>query len=234
MNRILFALGLFFLTAVSTAAGQVPGQRPGGPPPGAELSGRVVGGDGNESVAGATVAVWSPADSSIVTGAVVREDGAFRIQGLPPGTYYVRVTSIGYASHRSDDFTVAPGSPRTDLGVIRLARADIQADEIQVEVERPTITLEPDKNTYVARDVAPAATSATEILEAIPSVQVDADGKVSLRGNENVAVQINGRPTPVRGDQLSSFLQQLPANAIERVEVIPTPSARHDPEGMAG
>jgi ferric enterobactin receptor len=68
----------------------------------------------------------------------------------------------------------------------------------------------------------------------VPAVQVDADGKVSLRGNENVAVQINGRPTPMRGTQLASYLKTVPANTIERIEVVPNPSAKYDPEGMAG
>jgi ferric enterobactin receptor len=74
----------------------------------------------------------------------------------------------------------------------------------------------------------------SEVLEVVPSVQVDDEGKVSLRGNENVVVQINGRPSPMRGEQLGAYLRQLPANTIDRVEVIPNPSARHDPEGMAG
>ena len=96
------------------------------------------------------------------------------------------------------------------------------------------MTVEPDRNSYRAKDIAPAAANASEVLDNVPSVQVDGDGKVSLRGNENVAVQINGRPTPIRGTQLASYLKSLPANIVERVEVIPNPSAKYDPEGMAG
>src|SRR5687767_4367035 len=87
---------------------------------------------------------------------------------------------------------------------------------------------------YRVKDVAPASTNAIDVLDNIPSVQVDADGKVRLRGNENGDVQINGRPTPIRGTQLAGYLKSLPANTIERVEVIPNPSAKQDPEGMAG
>jgi outer membrane receptor protein involved in Fe transport len=103
-----------------------------------------------------------------------------------------------------------------------------------VQGERATVSVEPDRTSYRAKDVAPAAANASEVLDAVPSVQVDGDGKVSLRGNENVAVQINGRPTPMRGAQLASFLKSLPANTIERIEVVPNPSAKYDPEGMAG
>ncbi len=81
---------------------------------------------------------------------------------------------------------------------------------------------------------AAAGGSAVDALRNVPAVEVDIDGKVSLRGNENVVVQINGRPSPMRGEQLGAFLQQLPANMVDRVEVIPNPSAKFDPEGMAG
>ncbi|MGH7564539.1 MAG: TonB-dependent receptor, partial [Gemmatimonadota bacterium] len=222
-------LALALLSGAVSAAAQEPDR-----PAGGEVRGRVVDAEAGEAISGASVALWSPADSSIVTGAVAQADGSFGVQGVPPGTYYVRVTSIGYAAHRSADFTIGRDSRRADLGVIRLSRFLVEADEIQVEVERPTVTLEPDRNTYLARDIAPAATTASEVLESVPSVVVDTEGKVSLRGNENVAVQINGRPAPVRGEQLAAYLQQLPANAIDRVEVIPTPSAAEDPEGMAG
>jgi outer membrane receptor protein involved in Fe transport len=106
-------------------------------------------------------------------------------------------------------------------------------EAVQVTAERQ-VTIAPDRNAYRTRDVAPAASSASEVLESVPSVQVDADGRVSLRGNENVVVQINGRPTPIAGAQLAGYLKQLPANTIDRVEVVPNPSARYDPEGMAG
>ncbi|MBW3661350.1 MAG: TonB-dependent receptor, partial [Gemmatimonadetes bacterium] len=157
-----------------------------------------------------------------------------RAVGRPPGTSCAGVTSLGPAAHRSADFTIGHDAPRTDLGTVRLAASAVEADEIAVTVERETVTLAPDRNAYLAKDVAPAATSASEVLENVPSVQVDPDGQVSLRGNSNVAIQINGRPAPVRGEQLAAYLQQLPANVIDRVEVIPTPSAAQDPEGMAG
>ncbi len=221
-------LALILLSGAASGAAQEPGR------PGAEVQGRVVDAEAGDPIPGASVAIWSPADSSIVTGAVAQTDGSFRVQGIPPGSYYAQVTSIGYASHRSADFTIGGDSRQVDLGVIRLAQSLVEAEEIEVEVERPTVTLELDRNTYLARDIAPAATTASEVLESVPSIAVDTEGKVSLRGNENVAVQINGRAAPVRGEQLGAYLQQLPANAIDRVEVIPTPSAAEDPEGMAG
>jgi len=237
MLRMLVGTFVLVLAIQGSLFAQNPQGRPAGAPPEGQAGGEVLGSvtdpDG-EPLYGASVAVWSPADSSIVSGDIAGRDGAFRVQGLPPGTYYLQITSIGYDPRRSADFTIGPQSPRADLGVVRLVPSPIAVEGIDVQVERPTVTLEPDRNSYAAKDVAPAAATASEVLEAVPSVQVDQDGKVSLRGNENVAVQINGRPAPIRGDQLGAYLRQLPANAIDRVEVVPTPSARYDPEGMAG
>jgi len=235
MSRILIALFVFVLAGFATLPAQVPGRQGAAPPtsPGSgEIHGSVVDDEG-EPIYGASVAVWSKADSSLVAGDIAHEDGAFRIQGLQPGTYYLQVTSIGYDPHRTKDFTI-DASSRANAGVLKLVPSPVAVEGIEVTVERPTIAIEPDRNSYSAKDVAPAAATASEVLEAVPSVQVDAEGKVSLRGNENVAVQINGRPAPVQGDQLGAYLQQLPSNVIDRVEVVPTPSARYDPEGMAG
>jgi ferric enterobactin receptor len=242
MKRPLFAaLALVVLGAGSLAAQpgqQPPGQRPpGAQPPAAgpgEIRGTVVDAESSAPVPQASVAVWSTADSALVAGALARPDGSFRIEGLRPGTYYLRVSMMGYGSHTTPRFTIAPQAVRQDAGSIRLSKSAIILESLSVTAEAPTATIAPDRNAYRTRDVAPAATTASEVLEAVPSVQVDADGKVSLRGNENVVVQINGRPSPIRGEQLAGYLRQLPANILDRVEVIPNPSARHDPEGMAG
>jgi ferric enterobactin receptor len=246
MKRYIVAA---FLTALSVgtpllAQTPAPQQRPPGqqqrppqaPPqagPG-EIRGTVVDGASNAPVGSASVAVWSTADSALVAGAIAGRDGTFRIQGLRPGTYYLRVSMMGYGAHRTGTLTIAPQAPRANAGSITLSRSAVTLEAVEVTAEASAATLAPDRSAYRSRDVAPAATSASEVLEAVPSVQVDADGKVSLRGNENVVVQINGRPSPIRGEQLAGYLRQLPANTLDRVEVIPNPSARHDPEGMAG
>ncbi|HEX2077369.1 MAG TPA: TonB-dependent receptor [Longimicrobium sp.] len=242
MKRPLFAaLALLALSASPTLAQpgqQPPGQRPpGAQPPAAgpgEIRGSVVDAESSAPVPQASVAVWSTADSALVAGALARPDGSFRIEGLRPGTYYLRVSMIGYGTLTTGQITIAPQAARHNAGSIRLSKSAIVLESLEVTAEAPTATIAPDRNAYRTRDVAPAATTASEVLEAVPSVQVDADGRVSLRGNENVVVQINGRPSPIRGEQLAGYLRQLPANTLDRVEVIPNPSARHDPEGMAG
>jgi outer membrane receptor protein involved in Fe transport len=228
MQRILFAVvACALLGGGGPLLAQTPAAGPG------EVRGTVVDAGTNAAVASASVAVRRAADSTLVAGAIARPDGSFRIDGLRPGSYVLRASMMGYAAQTST-FTVTPAAPRANVGSIRLPRAAVMLDAIEVTGQAQAVTIAPDRNAYRVRDVAPAATSASEVLESVPSVQVDSDGKVSLRGNEGVVVQINGRPAPISGAQLAAYLKQLPASTLERVEVIPNPSARYDPEGMAG
>lgn len=236
MKRILFAALPLLLGASVAAHAQNPNQpRSASPVAGGigEVLGTVVDTSTKQPVASASVAVRNRKDSSLVTGAIVGTDGAFHIQGLRPGDYYLRTTSIGFRP-RTYTFSITEAAPRANVGSIPLTRVAIALQSVQVEGERPTVVIEPDRNTYRAKEVAPAAANASEVLQATPSVEVDGDGKVSLRGNENVAIQINGRPTPITGTQLAAYLKQIPANIVERIEVVPNPSAKYDPEGMAG
>ncbi|HET7187988.1 MAG TPA: TonB-dependent receptor [Gemmatimonadaceae bacterium] len=198
-----------------------------------EVRGTVVDATAGTPIARASAAVRSKPEAVLVSGAIASADGAFRVPGLRPGTYTLRVTYLGYGP-KLVEFTISDAAAVANVGAIKLSRVAAVLEGVAVTEERATMAIEPDRNAYRAKDVAPAAGNASEVLDAVPSVQVDGDGKVSLRGNENVAVQINGRPSPLRGPQLASYLKGLPANIVERVEVVPNPSARYDPEGMAG
>ncbi|HEY8833276.1 MAG TPA: TonB-dependent receptor, partial [Gemmatimonadaceae bacterium] len=236
MKCIPLALLALVLGAATSIQAQNPTQpKPMAPLPTAngEVLGSVVDTATKEPVARASVAVRSRKDSSLVTGAITGPDGAFRIQGLRPGDYYLRTTSIGFKP-RTYTFSITDAAPRANVGPLTLTRVAVTLQAVQVAGQVPTMVIEPDRNSYRAKDVAPAAANASEVLQATPSVEVDGDGKVSLRGNENVAIQINGRPTPITGPQLAAYLKQIPANIVERIEVVPNPSAKYDPEGMAG
>lgn len=237
MMRSPFALLalLLNLAAVSLPAQNPTQARPVGPPPSGngEVQGTVVDTAAHTPLARASITVRNAKDSALIAGALASADGGFRIQGLRPGSYYLRAASIGYGP-RNVKFTITDAAPRAALDPIQLTRISVTLQSVQVQGERPAVVIEPDRNTYRAKDIAPAASNASEVLQATPSVEVDGDGKVSLRGNENVAVQINGRPTPITGTQLAAYLKQIPANIVERIEVVPNPSAKYDPEGMAG
>ncbi|MEO8910467.1 MAG: TonB-dependent receptor [Gemmatimonadaceae bacterium] len=236
MKRILFTVLALGLGAASFANAQNPSQaKPLSPLPSAngEVLGTIIDTATKEPVARATVAIRSRKDSSLVTGAITDANGSFRIQGLRSGDYYLRTTSIGFRP-RTYTFSITDATPKANVGAVTLTRIAVTLQSVQVAGQAPTVVIEPDRNTYRAKDVAPAAANASEVLQATPSVEVDGDGKVSLRGNENVAIQINGRPTPITGSQLAAYLKQIPANIVERIEVVPNPSAKYDPEGMAG
>jgi ferric enterobactin receptor len=235
------------LAIASGASAQTPGgappagarpMGPGGPGAAQQQGGTVRGTVADASgkpVGTAQIAVWSAADSSLVTGAVARPDGTFRIDGLRPGRYYLKVSALGFSTATTATVAITPQAREADVGAVRLATGAVLLEGLTVTAEAAPAGFAPDRNTYSTRDMpSTAGGNATDVLQNVPAVEVDQDGKVSLRGNQNVAVQINGRPSPMTGDQLGNFLRQLPANMVDRVEVIPNPSARYEPEGMAG
>ncbi|HEX8672604.1 MAG TPA: TonB-dependent receptor [Longimicrobium sp.] len=202
---------------------------------GAQLRGTILDAATGRPVPSATVGVWSRADSTLAAGAVTRPDGTFRVEGLRPGRYFLRVSHIGHTTSKSSEIAIAPGATTAEAPSVRLAASAVQLEGITATGQRSAVQMSADRNTYSTKDMPTAAGgNSTDVLRNVPAVEVDQDGRVSLRGNQNVAIQINGRAAPMRGDQLGQFLQQLPANMIERVEVVPNPSAKYDPEGMAG
>ena len=236
-STLAAALGLLLAAGSLPAQGPGPGGPggPGGPPPAGpgEVKGTIVDLKSSAPVPRASVTIRNKATSALVTGAIAGANGAFRAQGLRPGAYTVRFTFLGFAP-KTQEIAITPTAPVVDVGTVQLTRVAVALGEVEVVDRQDAVTIEPDRNSYRAKDVAPSATNASQVLEATPSVTVDADGKVSLRGNENVAVQINGRPAPISGVQLGAYLKSLPAGVLDRVEVVPNPSAKYDPEGMAG
>ena len=214
--------------------------RPGNAPAGARtfngtITGTVTSEESQDPIPTATVAVWSGSDSTLVTGGVTLGNGAFEITGLRPGSYYVHVSFVGYKSRDIYDITLSRANPRVDVGTIALALDSQMMDEVEVVAERDFVEVGIDRTVYNTRDqLVSAGGTASNVLENIPSVEVDIDGNISFRGNSNVAILINGRPSPMTGEALANYLQGLPADMIDRVEVIPNPSAKYEPDGMAG
>jgi outer membrane receptor protein involved in Fe transport len=200
-----------------------------------QIQGTVVSAANGEPLAAVSVMVRGAADSALAGGALTRDDGGFRIAGLRPGRYNVLVRSVGFAPLARTGLVVTADAPTVDLGRLQLATVATKLAGVSVQGERQQAALAPDRNSYTVKDM-PTTTGGTavDVLRNVPSVEVDGDNKVSLRGNSNVVVQINGRASPMRGEQLGNFLAQLPANTVARVEVVPNPSAKEDPEGLGG
>jgi hypothetical protein len=198
-----------------------------------EIRGRVVGDAGKGPIVGATVDVTASGSGATLARATSGADGVFRAQGLKPGRYHVHIRWIGYRPRDLASVTVASSS--VDVGTVSLTAAPLELQSIAVTEKQQDVQLAPDRNTYVVRDMPTAkGGSALDVLRTVPAVDVDIDNVVSLRGNSGVTIQINGRPSPLKPAQLGDFLAQLPADMVDRVEVVPNPSARDDPTGVAG
>ena len=183
---------------------------------------------------GAAVTIRTDKDSALVTGTLTDASGKFRIEGLAHGTYNVRVAYLGYAAAERS-VTLSPQALVANLGSVTLAMDAIAVEGVTAEALRSSVTVGVDRNIYTAKNM-PAASggTATDLLRNVPELDVDIDGNVKLQGSEGVAVHVNGRPSPMRGEALKNFLQMLPADRVERIEVVPNPSAKYDPEGIAG
>ena len=221
-----------FLLAALAVLLAVPASAQGRPQ--GSVTARIVDAATGEGLPSAALSLYSARDSSFATGGAADLDGNVTIDPVRPGTYTARASYIGYESVPVASFTVTAGTP-ADLGALRLAEGAAQLDEAEVVAERDFVEQQADRTVYNVQEQAiTAGGSALETLQTLPSLDVDTDGNISLRGNQNVVIQINGRPTPVRGAFLAALLRQIPADKVERVEVIPNPSARYEPDGMSG
>ncbi len=231
--RLSLILSLFLLTTEFLLA--QPGRR-GMRSPGGTISGLVVSSESGEELPGATIALWNSVDSSLVTGMAADVNGAFSLENMRPGSYYLKVSSLGFLTLQVPDVVLKPGAMTVDLGSIALApNLDIAEDEVVVEGKRSDVEFRSDRTVYNVEDQAiTTGGNAIDVLRNVPQVEVDIDDNISLRGSNNVAVQVNGRPMPITGEALAAFLKSLPADMVVKIEIIPNPSAKYDPEGMAG
>ncbi len=236
---VAFLLVLLVGFASSAEAQQRGRQRPAAMPTGT-LSGTVTDAAADTPIPSASVAVWrvpqrAGRDTTLVTGTITDADGTFRVEGVPSGLFYVDVSFVGYTSERIEEVRIGREARTVDLGRIALAPDVEQLEGVEVRAEREQVSVQIDRMVYnTADDLVAASGNATNVLETIPSVDVDVDGNISLRGSGNVAVLVNGKPAPVASEFVAAYLKSLPAGSIERVEVIPNPSARYEPEGMSG
>jgi len=202
-----------------------------------QVHGRVVDAAGGKPIGMATVSVRDSSQAGAAAGArtTTDADGTFRLEGLAPGRYRVRIIAIGYAPRVLPSIEIGSPEASVDVGTVTLTVSALQLQPMTVTGQKRDVELAPDRNIYVVRDMPTTrGGTALDVLRNVPAVDVDIDNIVSLRGNTAVVVQINGRPSPLKPAQLGNFLAQVPADMVDKVEVVPNPSAREDPEGIAG
>jgi ferric enterobactin receptor len=220
-RRLLLASLVAVLMAPSHSGAQASG---------ALITGTVLAGDG-APIASASVVLRGAADTARVASTVAAADGAFRIEGATPGSYRLEVSRLGFRPAIAA-VTIARSDERLDVGVISLEPGVIAMEALEVSAQRAPIATLGDRTVYRTSDM-PAAGTATDVLRSIPELEVSVDGAVTARGAVP-SIHINGRPAPMQGEVLDRYLQQLPAERVERIEVIPEPSARHEAEGEGG
>ena len=196
-----------------------------------EITGTVLDKDVNAPLEYATIAFFSKKENKIITGGITDSKGNFKIN-VPVGTYDITIEYISYKTKTILNRTL---QKNTDLGILGIA-IDIESlDTVEVIAERTTVEIKLDKKIYnVGKDLTVRGGTVSDVLDNVPSVSVDVEGNVALRGNDNVRILINGKPSGLVGLNSTDALRQLPAESIERVEVITSPSARYDAEGTAG
>lgn len=159
-------------------------------------------------------------------------DGSFVILNVPSGQYRLRFDNIG---SKSEDINVIVGNDDVDLGRVLLADDVRLLEEVVVEGQRRQLSVNSERRQYnVSADISSTGASAEELLGQIPSVYVNGEGDISLRGNSNVLVLIDGKEMGMNADNRSQFLRQIPAESVESIEVMTNPSARHSTEGTGG
>ena len=179
----------------------------------------------------ATVAFFSKQQNKTITGGITNSKGVFNIP-VPSGVYDISIEFIGFGTRTIPNQKLTQD---TNIGTIVLTEDSEALDEVEIIAERTTVEIKLDKKIYnVGKDLTVRGGTVSDVLDNVPSVSVDVEGNVSLRGQDNVRILINGKPSGLVGLNSTDALRQLPAESIEKVEVITSPSARYDSEGTAG
>lgn len=217
----IFTLFIFFLQISPYA------QRPSGV---YTISGRIVDNQ-NTAVPFANAAVYSNLDSTLVGGAASDMNGFFSVT-LKPGNYYLKISFLSYQEKEIPNINLV--NENIDVGIVMLEPDSRLLEAVEIEGERSQMELQLDKRVFnVGSDLSSSGGNAADILNNVPSVNVEVDGTVSLRGNENVRILINGKPSGLTSRDPDA-LRHLQANLVERVEVITNPSSRYEASGEVG
>ncbi len=217
---------IFLATIISSFAFSENGQSSG---PG-KIMGTVIESLTEQPVELANVILYDKNHTQI-TGTATNDKGRFVVSGLKPGTYTIEISFVGLET-KVDEVKITDENPIVNIGTIKLEQKPIFMEDLKVTAEKPPIEFKIDKKVInVKEHYASQSGTAVDALQNIPSITVDVEGNVSLRGSTNFRVLIDNRPSIL---EPSDALQQIPVSTIDRIEIITNPSARYDPEGLTG
>jgi outer membrane receptor protein involved in Fe transport len=232
MKHIFTLIAIF--CAVITAQAQIPGAGGGSSITG-RISGTVIDSVTKKPLDYATISIFRTKGKAPLNGVLTDEKGSFKLNNIAPGKYKIVVSFIGYPSKTIDPVETTPGKPDNNMGTIIIAPSSRALKEVVVAGQASLVENKIDKIVYNAeKDVTSAGGNASDVLRKVPLVAVDINGNVSLRGDQNVRVLINGKPSGALSSSLADVLRTIPADQIKSVEVITSPSAKYDAEGSGG
>ena len=202
------------------------------------VTGTVIDSTTGDPVAYASVSLISEKEQTVVTGGITDDQGHFRINEIQLGRYDLAVDFIGYEKTIIAGINLFPGDGggiEQNLGTIQLVMTSLQMEQLDVYAESPQWVQTIDKQIFfVDRSLTIKGGTASDALKKIPNVDVDIDGNISLRGDLNVTVLLDGKPSGMTHGDRRAMVDNIPAAMIDKVEVITNPSAKYDPDGMGG
>lgn len=199
---------------------------------GGVISGRVLNASDSQPMEYVNIALFRSSDSSLVTGTITNPDGHFALEKIPAGDYYLRLTFLGFNDRYTDEVIVGSRTLHTDLGDLKMEAVAAEIGGVSIVADRAKVEYQIDKRVInVSQDIVAKGGTAVSVLENTPSVMVDPEGNVSLRGSYDYVVLIDGKPTALKG---SDALKQISAASIKQIEVITNPSAKYEADGKAG
>lgn len=233
--KLLFtSFSIFIICSLQAQRGGGQGRGQGGERVKPILKGKIVDDISKEALEYATVTLFSKKDSSMVTGSITDEKGLFKIE-TRPGRFFAKIEFLAFKTQTIADIKLGKDNPVMDLGTLSLLSDSETLAEVEVRAEKSQMQMSLDKRVFnVGKDLSTTGGSAEDILNNVPSVNVDIDGGVSLRGSGNVRILIDGKPSGLVGVDNANGLRSLPSNLIDKIEVITNPSAKYEAEGMTG
>jgi outer membrane receptor protein involved in Fe transport len=195
------------------------------------ISGTVIEKTSKEPLPGTSIILHNH-NGSVFNGTTTDSSGVFKINSIQKGNYYIEISFVGFITDTLKNIDI---SKNLDLGVIKLNPSEFLLDEAVVSGEKSLYTTHLEKKVYnVQKDVLAETSSASEILQNVPSVNVDINGGITLRNTSNITFFVNGKPSALLRKNPSAILEQIPASSIERIEIITNPSAKYRPDGVGG
>lgn len=199
------------------------------------VKGVIINSTTSEPLGYAYVVLFKSIDSSMVSGAMTDTSGVFKIEKVPFGKYYLSVNLIGHKPLKVNNININPKNLVKIMDTIHLDPTTATLNAVIIKSKKDVVEYTLDKKVInVEKNLVSTGGSAVDIMQSIPSVTVDIDGQISMRGSSNVTVLVDGKPSGLTGTSRSAILEQIPASSIESIEVISNPSAKFDPEGMSG